>query len=572
MQHESGDVFEVVVRFRPLNEREKRELRDYAAAASAADDDDDDDDEQSAADAAVDSILSLYSPTTFEFDGKAYTFDRVFGCDTSQLELYDAVVGPLVRRFVEQPHDATIVAYGQTSSGKTWTIDGDWYGGVAATDAANDDAGDLISPGAGILPRALRAIFSLLDNQQRLLVEFSFYEIYCDRIIDLQQASGATTAAVQLFDDRKTGKVFAKNLSWTTVRDVRELLARLRECRERRHYAYTAMNANSSRSHTIFDLRLSTRVGRGGGEAAAAGSPQRYKNFRVVDLAGSERASRTKASGVTFEEGKKINQSLMDLRSVIAQLSRPTAGASSAVVVNHRASKLTRILYPSFRGGSRVVVLACCSPALDSRSETYGTLQFACHAKRIALKLDDIKPRATADAAAVAARTAEERVREMAEEAAERERRIEAYKSEMEELRALVMCAKTCATCGEATRGATDSDDAAVSPSPPPQPRPPVVCDAATQVVIADAPPRAPVTTTPQPPPAAQPLTCDADYSSLNQRYFVLLERERERARRYKATVDMQKKMLQQKIADNELLDQELQMLRMLKNIIMQEF
>lgn len=475
LQRQKEEVFRVVVRFRPLNEREKSLL------------DDEYDSEED--------FLKLYSDTTFSFNGKAYTFDRVFSQETSQSELYEESIRPLVQRFLAQSHDVTIIAYGQTSSGKTWTIDGNFY-------TENHDEANL-----GILPRSVREILDAATPH----VEFSFYEIYCEKIIDLLSPTGN----VQLYDDRKSNKVFMKGLTWQRANSALDLMNCLKTTRSKRHYAFTEMNSNSSRSHTIFDLRLPI-------SSLSASSSSNFKNFRVVDLAGSERASRTKAVGSTFEEGKKINQSLMDLRSIIYQLSRNANSKN----VNHRASKLTRILYGSFRGQSRVVVLTCCSPALDSVSETLGSLQFACYAKRITLKLDDIKAATVAKGGEQTSTNLNEQIAAMAVEAAEREKLIQTYEDEMCKLREVL------------NRLRYERRETSVQTDP---------------VSTLTIPPRV------------------VDYT-VTDKHLLLLEQEREKNERYRNTIEMQRKMLKQKMLDNEQLDQELQAMRMIKNLILQEF
>jgi kinesin family member 5 len=519
------NVFQVAVRFRPLNEREKRAIR-------AMREDDEDDYE--------DGLLHVYSDTTFTFDEKAYTFDRVFDERVDQVELYCTMVRPLIERFVEQSHDVTIIAYGQTSSGKTHTIDGDTTHGLSAQ--------------AGIVPRTIFDVFALAAN--RYTVEFSFYEIYCEKIVDLLAATrqnGGDPEEVMLFDDRSTGKVFMRNLVWERCETAEQLLQRLNETRAKRHYAYTEMNANSSRSHTILDLRLTLA---GGGRRGKAVTPD-YKNCRVVDLAGSERAARTKAVGITFEEGKKINQSLMDLRTIISQLSR--ASSSSSTTTNHRASKLTRILYGSFKGRSRVIVLICCSPALDSRSETAGSLRFGCHAKRIRLKLDDVKAKTIepinqspdAMAKAEAARAdMEKRLERMLAEAENREQKINEYETEMESLRLLLQRIQNEPTGGIALPATTQ-------PS------------LRTQSVQVNMPCPLSVTAAEPLVPAAAPLR--DEFSSAGERYLVLLEKERRRNIRYRATIEDLRHVLDDKMHDNEQLEHELQAMRTLKNMLLRE-
>jgi hypothetical protein len=715
-QQHREEVFRVVVRFRPLNEREKTFSRDQhqlEAADSGEHRERGELREHGGLGASGEhwqqphgDLLRVFSDTTFSFDDKAFTFDRVFGPDTDQLQLYTESIQPLVKRFIEQPHDVTIIAYGQTSSGKTWTIDGDFY--------TTEEVGEST---AGLLPRAVREILDSTSTPNSdpspyppPLIEFSFYEIYCEKIIDLlaggtaAMAGGngvaAATGTVQLYDDRKSNKVFMKGLTWRRVTRAADLLNSLKATRAHRHYAFTEMNSNSSRSHTVFDLRVH----------ASSAAASAYKNFRIVDLAGSERASRTKAVGTTFEEGKKINQSLMDLRSIIYQLSR-NAGTKN---VNHRASKLTRILYGSFRGQSRVVVLTCCSPAIDSLSETLGSLQFACYAKRITLKLDDIKQSVNNDANAntlmlESAAKMREKIATMVAEAEHREKLIQEYEEEMSEMRQVLRKLKeakeaqrsirmqcchdpgqrdpqnsdrhdsseSCEARGGASSENTDGDTDGINNNLRRQRRQFIsreigVQTEALEPIISNSPPSTgtsaastananentnananananalPSASTAEnlqlqhrhqqyaergggslrneigqeqerwsadanqsgqssqsseqqqrqqqeqqqrheqtqsqsqskhshtqrssPPPPPLPPAIPVDYS-VTDHHLLLLEKERERNLRYRNTIEMQRNMLRQKMLDNEQLDQELQALRMIKNLILQEF
>lgn len=597
------EVFQVIVRFRPLNAREIQAIRDFKHGDRYDDYDDYGDDEDDEQQQNIDdSLLQIYSDTTFTFDEKAYSFDRVFDHTVNQQQLYERMIRPLVERFVREDHDMTIIAYGQTSSGKTHTIDGNMTIKIG-------DGG--LSDDAGLLPRTICDIFRLSgeevdgdarsrrrNNNSKFIIEFSFYEIYCEKIVDLLSTPGVaatsetttTTLDVQLFDDRQSGKVFMKNLTWERCDDAFQLIKRLNDTRAKRHYAFTEMNANSSRSHTIFDLRLTTRDRK----------RPIYKNCRVVDLAGSERASRTKATGTTFEEGKKINQSLMDLRSIISQLSRGGGGGNNHnSIVNHRASKLTRILYGSFRGQSRVVILVCCSPALDSRSETTGSLRFGCHAKKISLKLDEMKPsnvnakqQTKAELAAV---EMVGRVNRLVAEAQQREEKISMYETEMESLRILIRSLE------DRQSGLTDVQDKTTNTTT--ATTIPTITATTTTIAATTADfeetlvdernqeiategltlggnPTALLTSTTQSSietaiqvnlipslSAAAPLVDDTP----NKRYLVLLERERRRNSRYRETIAQLRQALDDKMQDNEQLEHELHAMRTLKNMLLRE-
>lgn len=147
-----------------------------------------------------------------------------------------------------------------------------------------------------------------------------------------------------------------------------------------RHVASTQMNDTSSRSHSVFTIKIEQKI-----STTLAGGMQRDQlikaKLNLVDLAGSERASKTGAAGATLKEGANINKSLMTLGNVINALS---AGLKKGQVIPYRESQLTRLLQESLGGNAQTLMVAAISPADYNYSETLSTLKYANRARSIA--------------------------------------------------------------------------------------------------------------------------------------------------------------------------------------------
>lgn len=303
----------------------------------------------------------------------SFTFDRVYSYTIEQEPFFHDLVEPHVDNFLSNKYrDLTVIAYGQTCSGKTWSIDGNYF-----SDQSSNDTKD-----RGILPRLLTILRPLGT------VHMSYYEIYCERIVDLfSDATKEKQREIILYNTQTTTtttttttnsqNVYMKGLTWKVFSDSEEALSNLRKLYGGRHFAATSMNANSSRSHTIVDLRFYCTNGQ-------------EKRVRVVDLAGSERCNRVNTAGKTFDEGVKINQSLMFLRETIKSLSSNSNNNNnnnSQKSSSIRCSKLTRILYPSFLGNAKVILLICCSTRMENINETISSLNFGSVAKKLPVRL-----------------------------------------------------------------------------------------------------------------------------------------------------------------------------------------
>ncbi|KAJ7235471.1 putative kinesin-1 [Mycena haematopus] len=326
----------VVCRFRPLNATEQREGPEIVATFSD--------------DLTTVQMRSQALALGPEKDG--FTFDRVFPMATKQTEVFDYGVKDIVKDVLDG-YNGTVFAYGQTGSGKTFTMMGD---------IESDDY-------RGIIPRITEQIFqSIVESDAHLeyLVKVSYMEIYLEKIRDLLAPQNDN---LQVHEEKTKG-VYIKGLSDYYVSSAREVYEIMRTGGNARVVSHTNMNAESSRSHSIFLISINQRNTETGA--------QKTGNLYLVDLAGSEKVGKTGASGQTLEEAKKINKSLSALGMVINALTD-----SKIKYIPYRDSKLTRILQESLGGNSRTTLIINCSPSSYNETETISTLRFGIRAKSI---------------------------------------------------------------------------------------------------------------------------------------------------------------------------------------------
>ncbi|KAF7721131.1 hypothetical protein EC973_005378 [Apophysomyces ossiformis] len=328
----SGTNIKVVCRFRPQNKLEIRE-------------------------GGVPIIEINEEGTSVAIKGKetqaSFAFDKVFGSNTRQQDIFEYSIKSIVDDVVAG-YNGTVFAYGQTGSGKTFTMMG----------SDIDDAEN-----KGIIPRIVEQIFtSILEAPQNMefTVKVSYMEIYMEKVRDLLNP---TQDNLQIHEDKIKG-VYVKGVREVYVSSTEEVYGVMRSGGSNRVVAYTHMNAESSRSHSLVMVTITQK----NVDTGAAKSGKLY----LVDLAGSEKVGKTGASGQTLEEAKKINKSLTALGMVINAL---TDGKSNHIP--YRDSKLTRILQESLGGNSRTTLIINCSPSSYNEAETVSTLRFGVRAKTI---------------------------------------------------------------------------------------------------------------------------------------------------------------------------------------------
>eukprot|EP00178_Gracilaria_changii_P009086 TRINITY_DN268_c0_g1_i1.p2 TRINITY_DN268_c0_g1~~TRINITY_DN268_c0_g1_i1.p2 ORF type:complete len:1134 (-),score=265.78 TRINITY_DN268_c0_g1_i1:8939-12340(-) len=345
---DSTDAVQVAVRVRPLNAREKAAhlnptLPSWQLSPS--------------------SITQCVNQKPVL--ANCFSFDHVFQPGIHNATVFNAIAKPVVASAIEGIN-GVIFAYGQTAAGKTYTMLG--------------------TPGdAGITPRSISHVFELIAQctQRQFLLRASYIEIYNEVIRDLLVPSNDN---LRIHEDMINKRVFvdAREEVVTAADDIMRIIAAGEEVRA---VGETNMNDRSSRSHTIFTLKIESREITSADAEEDALSVQnegvaiRASTLSLVDLAGSERASFTKAQGMRLVEGGHINKSLLTLGTVINKLS---SGESRNIShIPYRDSKLTRLLQPALGGNARTAIICAITPSTLHMDETLSTLKFASRAKKV---------------------------------------------------------------------------------------------------------------------------------------------------------------------------------------------
>uniref|UniRef100_A0A672MYW7 Kinesin-like protein n=1 Tax=Sinocyclocheilus grahami TaxID=75366 RepID=A0A672MYW7_SINGR len=336
---EVSDNVKVVVRCRPLNEKEKMMAHKQAVA--------------------VDEIRGTITVNKLEMTSeppKTFTFDTVFGPDSKQLDVYNLTARPIIDSVLEG-YNGTIFAYGQTGTGKTFTMEG-----VRAVPELR-----------GIIPNSFAHVFGHIakaEGDTRFLVRVSYLEIYNEEVRDLLGKDQMQRLEVK---ERPDVGVYIKDLSGYVVNNADDMDRIMTLGHKNRSVGATNMNEHSSRSHAIFTITIECS------EKGVDGDQHvRMGKLHLVDLAGSERQGKTGATGQRLKEATKINLSLSTLGNVISAL---VDGKSTHVP--YRNSKLTRLLQDSLGGNSKTMMCANIGPADYNYDETISTLRYANRAKNI---------------------------------------------------------------------------------------------------------------------------------------------------------------------------------------------
>lgn len=323
------DSIKVVCRFRPLNDSEEKAGSKFIVKFPQG---------------SEENCISI--------GGKVYLFDKVFKPNATQEKVFNESAKSIVAD-VLAGYNGTIFAYGQTSSGKTHTMEG--------------VIGDPVKQ--GIIPRIVNDIFNHIYTMEMNLefhIKVSYYEIYMDKIRDLLDVSKINLSV----HEDKNRVPYVKGATERFVSSPEDVFEVIEEGKANRHIAVTNMNEHSSRSHSVFLINVK--------QENLENQKKLSGKLYLVDLAGSEKVSKTGAEGTVLDEAKNINKSLSALGNVISALAD---GNKSHIP--YRDSKLTRILQESLGGNARTTIVICCSPASFNESETKSTLDFGKRAKTV---------------------------------------------------------------------------------------------------------------------------------------------------------------------------------------------
>ncbi|KAK1285172.1 hypothetical protein QJS10_CPB20g00525 [Acorus calamus] len=284
---------------------------------------------------------------------RTFAFDKVFGPTTQQKDFYDQSIIPIVNDVLEG-YNCTIFAYGQTGTGKTYTMEG---GGKKPKN------GEFPSD-AGVIPRAVRQIFEVLEAQ---LAEYSmkvtFLELYNEEIRDLLAPEECSEFVydkakkpIALMEDGKGG-VLVRGLEEEIVFSASEIFNILEKGSKKRWTAETLLNKQSSRSHSIFSITIHIKEWTPEGQEMI-----KCGKLNLVDLAGSENISCSGAREGRAREAGEINKVYLHLAI---------------------DSKLTRLMRDSLGGNTKTCIIATVSPSIHCLEETLSTLDYAYCAKNI---------------------------------------------------------------------------------------------------------------------------------------------------------------------------------------------
>ncbi|KAL2143837.1 hypothetical protein VTI28DRAFT_9979 [Corynascus sepedonium] len=293
---------------------------------------------------------------------KTYNFDRVFSQAADQNMVFEEVVKPVLDEMLSG-YNCTIFAYGQTGTGKTYTMSGDLTESMG-----------MLSDNAGIIPRVLQALFNKLElEEQENSVRCSFIELYNEELRDL--LSSDDNAKLKIYDDTSRkghSTTMVQGMEERYILNAGEGLKWLREGSVKRQVAATKCNDLSSRSHTVFTITVYAKQKTENGEDYLM-----LGKLNLVDLAGSENIQRSGAENKRAAEAGLINKSLLTLGRVINAL------VDRSPHIPYRESKLTRLLQDSLGGRTKTCIIATISPAKSNLEETISTLDYAFRAKNI---------------------------------------------------------------------------------------------------------------------------------------------------------------------------------------------
>lgn len=226
---------------------------------------------------------------------RSYTYDSVFGPESTNVEVYSDVVSPCVEEVLEG-YNCTVFAYGQTGTGKTYTMEGER---IESPNASHLDENE-----QGLIPRALCHFFEKLEKKvgTEFSVRCSFIEIYNEDIFDLLSAVNDHNK-LRLFDDQaKKGSVIIQNVEEVPIRSRADIYGILKKGTEKRRVAETKMNKASSRSHSVFSVTVHQKESTISGEEV-----MKTGKLYLVDLAGRLVLHSSELMGFSFSSPSLVS-------------------------------------------------------------------------------------------------------------------------------------------------------------------------------------------------------------------------------------------------------------------------
>ncbi|KAJ3214406.1 Kinesin-like protein kif3a [Dinochytrium kinnereticum] len=347
--------------------------------------------------------ISITDPATRK-NPKTFNFDAVFGMEEDQEMVYSKTVQPLISRCLEG-YNGCIFAYGQTASGKTYTMQGP--AGALDMPIGSQEHGIILRVADQISThvRSKSSMQKADGTCSQFIVKASYLEIYNEKLSDLLAPKEISQELkIRMDPESISGKgLYVQGLSEMRIYETNDYLKLIRSGTKNRTVGETNMNEVSSRSHSILTITIDQMVMKRQGNMGTLSASSSILDFdaisdsqsgqeplgllgrkrskiHLIDLAGSERADATGAVGQRLKEGSAINQSLSCLGNVISALTSSQGGQRH---IPYRDSKLTYLLSDSLGGNSLTLILTCCTPTPKNYLESLSTLKFAERAKKV---------------------------------------------------------------------------------------------------------------------------------------------------------------------------------------------
>ncbi|KAM6900517.1 kinesin-like protein KIF20A [Xenentodon cancila] len=357
-----------------------------------------------------------------------FSFSQIFGPQTTQTELFEDTVKSQMSDFLGGKN-VLIFSYGVTNAGKTYTIQGtskepgilpqvldltfNYIGGHhyegmdlkpylrnGAQCLDPDQAKQERTAKAAILasfkergiffvfvpPQCPFCLFIVLVSKptaascDQFALWVAFFEIYNEYVYDLLQPSLSKKRTSLRICDDGAGNAYVKDLRWINIQNLGEAWKLLQVGNKNRSAAATKMNQSSSRSHSIFTMKLLKIDG---------GTVKRISEFSLCDLAGSERCNKTNTFGERLKEAGNINNSLLILGKCITALRNSQNDRMRSGYIPFRESKLTKLFQAFFCGKGRASMIVNINQCASTYDETLHVMKFSAVAKQVVQVIPD---------------------------------------------------------------------------------------------------------------------------------------------------------------------------------------
>ena len=293
---------------------------------------------------------------------EVFTFDSIIPPTQTTKDIFNNLVKPNISCFLKGIN-ISLISYGQTTSGKTFTLKGD------------------LKSNEGLIPLCLKEIFNSLKNNKesnimKSIVKISFYEIYNENINDLIDISKKN---LEIRDSPRG--VYIYNLSENFVNNVDKALLLFNKGENYRINGENKFSEKISKAHNIFKINLELFIKDKNNKEKKC-----FSQMNFIELAGSENISKIKTEQNKIKENPNTNKSLLSFNNIILKLSNVNNNSSNINnknSINYKESKLTRLLHNSLGGNCKTSIICTLIDDNAHFQENINTINFGIKAKSV---------------------------------------------------------------------------------------------------------------------------------------------------------------------------------------------